>query len=238
MSDNQHASLDAPFTDRPQAQPSVLIRRRRPSPTPLAALPAPSDPARPYSMTAGPTRKRYQLAIEALVSTSADEDRLHGLPPEHQRICLLCREVKSIAEISAFLGIPLGVTRILIADLAEAGLVTVHQSGDGEAAGGPPDATLLEKVLSGLRKLPGTDVQGPRDPERLQEKSTADPEQWLADSYKALVAGVGNVVDVEAGLREVLLQAHHDDAVDGLGDVLDADAGLREALGGEFAPDN
>ncbi|MEU7006862.1 DUF742 domain-containing protein [Streptomyces sp. NPDC046332] len=108
---------------------------------------------RPYAMTGGRTRPRYQLAIEALVSTTADPSRLQGQLPEHQRICQLCFEIKSVAEISALLSIPLGVARILVADLAEAGLVAIHQPGGDEAAGGQPDVTLLERVLSGLRKL-------------------------------------------------------------------------------------
>ncbi|GGO93923.1 DUF742 domain-containing protein [Wenjunlia tyrosinilytica] len=107
---------------------------------------------RPYAMTGGRTRPRYQLAIEALISTTADPSRTAGLLPEHQRICHLCREIKSVAEISALLTIPLGVARILVADLAEAGLVAIHQPG-GSEAGGQPDVTLLERVLSGLRKL-------------------------------------------------------------------------------------
>ncbi|MDH2394133.1 DUF742 domain-containing protein [Streptomyces sp. HNM0663] len=108
---------------------------------------------RPYAMTGGRTRPRYQLAIEALVSTTADPARLQGQLPEHQRICRLCFEIKSVAEISALLSIPLGVARILVADLAEAGLVAIHQPGGEESAGGQPDVTLLERVLSGLRKL-------------------------------------------------------------------------------------
>jgi len=108
---------------------------------------------RPYAMTGGRTRPRYQLAIEALISTTADPAQLMGMLPEHQRICHLCREVKSVAEVSALLTMPLGVARILVADLAEAGLVAVHQPGGDENNGGAPDVTLLERVLSGLRKL-------------------------------------------------------------------------------------
>ncbi|MFF7727519.1 DUF742 domain-containing protein [Streptomyces sp. NPDC008001] len=108
---------------------------------------------RPYAMTGGRTRPRYQLAIEALVHTTAQPAQLQGQLPEHQRICHLCREIKSVAEISALLTIPLGVARILVADLAEAGLVAIHQPGGDESAGGQPDVTLLERVLSGLRNL-------------------------------------------------------------------------------------
>ncbi|MEU0138223.1 DUF742 domain-containing protein [Streptomyces sp. NPDC006296] len=137
---------------RYEAPPSRIQPVQRQAPEP--AQPAAHNPlVRPYAMTGGRTRPRYQLAIEALVSTTADPSRLQGQLPEHQRICRLCIEIKSVAEISALLSIPLGVARILVADLAEAGLVAIHQPGGDEAAGGQPDVTLLERVLSGLRKL-------------------------------------------------------------------------------------
>jgi hypothetical protein len=135
---------------QPRIEP---VQPRRTVPQPAASL-GPHNPlVRPYAMTGGRTRPRYQLAIEALVSTVADPARLQGQLPEHQRICRLCFEIKSVAEVSALLSIPLGVTRILVADLAEAGLVAIHQPGGDESAGGQPDVTLLERVLSGLRKL-------------------------------------------------------------------------------------
>ncbi|MCX4618031.1 DUF742 domain-containing protein [Streptomyces albogriseolus] len=110
-------------------------------------------PPRPYAVTGGRTRPRYQLAIEALVVTTADTQRLIGMLPEHQRICYLCRDIKSVAEISALLSIPLGVARILVADLAEGGFVAIHQPGGSDSHGSPPDTSLLERVLGGLRKL-------------------------------------------------------------------------------------
>ncbi|MGW1227883.1 DUF742 domain-containing protein [Streptomyces sp. NPDC001478] len=141
--------LEAP--QPPRIQP--VQPRRAPEPA-VPTAPAAHNPlVRPYAMTGGRTRPRYQLAIEALVSTTADPSRLQGQLPEHQRICRLCFEIKSVAEISALLSIPLGVARILVADLAEAGLVAIHQPGGDESAGGQPDVTLLERVLSGLRKL-------------------------------------------------------------------------------------
>ncbi|MEU6487695.1 DUF742 domain-containing protein [Streptomyces sp. NPDC046887] len=135
----------------PQGQQGGQGRQRRRAPEPATGNHNPL--VRPYAMTGGRTRPRYQLAIEALVSTTADPSRLQGQLPEHQRICRLCFEIKSVAEISALLSIPLGVARILVADLAEAGLVAIHQPGGDESASGQPDVTLLERVLSGLRKL-------------------------------------------------------------------------------------
>ncbi|GAA2954644.1 DUF742 domain-containing protein [Streptomyces enissocaesilis] len=136
-----------------QRQPRTQPAQSRRAPAPAVTQANHNPLVRPYAMTGGRTRPRYQLAIEALVSTTADPSRLQGQLPEHQRICHLCREIKSVAEISALLTIPLGVARILVADLAEAGLVAIHQPGGDESAGGQPDVTLLERVLSGLRKL-------------------------------------------------------------------------------------
>ncbi len=140
----------------PYEQPRSRIQtvdglQRSEEPAPKASSDHPL--VRPYTMTGGRTRPRYQLAIEALVSASVQPHEVQGRLPEHQRICHLCQEIKSVAEISALLTIPLGVARILVADMAEAGLVAIHQPGGDENAGGQPDVTLLERVLSGLRKL-------------------------------------------------------------------------------------
>ena len=139
--------------DQPHAPRIQPVQPHRRSPEAAPAGSSNNPLVRPYAMTGGRTRPRYQLAIEALVHTSAEPAQLQGQLPEHQRICQLCREIKSVAEISALLTIPLGVARILVADLAEAGLVAIHQPGGDESAGGQPDVTLLERVLSGLRKL-------------------------------------------------------------------------------------
>jgi len=48
------------------------------------------------------------------------------------------------------LRIPLGVARVLVADMAAEGLVHVYQP---QLDAGKPDLNLLERVLSGLRRL-------------------------------------------------------------------------------------
>jgi Protein of unknown function (DUF742) len=151
----QRGPYESPYEPyEPPSPPRIVPVQPSPRPAPEPTAASSDHPlVRPYAMTGGRTRPRYQLAIEALVSTTADPSQLRGLLPEHERICHLCLEIKSIAEISALLTIPLGVARILVADLAEAGLVAIHQPGGDEAAGGQPDVTLLERVLSGLRKL-------------------------------------------------------------------------------------
>jgi Protein of unknown function (DUF742) len=112
---------------------------------------ATSSLVRPYTVTGGRTKPRYQLQIEAMVAASHYEARdLSVLSPECQSILEFCRDWRSVAEISAVLRMPLGVVRVLIADMAMEGLVRVHQL---DHAQGRPDLNLLERVLSGLRKL-------------------------------------------------------------------------------------
>lgn len=148
-----------PLPHQGQAYPQQDPQAPRTAPSRPAAQPPADEPdsgplIRPFAMTGGRTRPRYELALEALVSASVDQARLATLLPEHQRICTLCAtEVKSVAEVSALLSLPLGVARILVADLAEAGLVAIHQPAAAGESGGTPDVTLLERVLSGLRKL-------------------------------------------------------------------------------------
>jgi hypothetical protein len=106
---------------------------------------------RPYAVTGGRTQPRYQLQIEAMVAASSYEARdLSVLSPECQAILGFCRDWRSVAEISAVLRMPLGVARVLVADMAVEGLVRVHQIDHSQ---GGPDLNLLERVLSGLRKL-------------------------------------------------------------------------------------
>jgi hypothetical protein len=110
-----------------------------------------SSLVRPYAVTGGRTQPRYQLQIEAMVAASHYGARdLSVLAPECQAILGFCRDWRSVAEISAVLRLPLGVARVLVADMAVEGLVRVHQI---DHAHGRPDLNLLERVLSGLRKL-------------------------------------------------------------------------------------
>lgn len=121
---------------------------------PVAAEPVPETGSlvRPYTRTGGRTRPDYDLALEALVETS-ERGRYEEAAalPEHRSICGLCMETRSVAEVAAYLRLPLGVVRVLIGDMAGLGLVMIHQS--GLLAGDRPSLAFLERVLSGLRKL-------------------------------------------------------------------------------------
>ena len=105
---------------------------------------------RPYAVTGGRTESHARFAIEALVSTTArGREMAHTLVPEYEAVCRMCTDLKSVAEIAALLGVPLGVAEVIVGDLAEYGLVVVEPV-DGDAG---PDIQLLERVLSGLQNL-------------------------------------------------------------------------------------
>ncbi|MFG1809465.1 DUF742 domain-containing protein [Streptomyces sp. NPDC049040] len=114
---------------------------------------------RPYSLTGGRTRFGHVLLVETFVATVEGPDEQHAparggwaerVLPERRAIVELCRRMRSVAEISALLRMPLGVVRVLVSDLADQGRIRVYGTGHGS---GSPDRALLERVLSGLRRL-------------------------------------------------------------------------------------
>jgi len=107
---------------------------------------------RPYAWTRGRTKSGFDLAIETLVSTSErGRDQMGLLQVEHRAVAELCEATRSVAEVAALLSLPLGVARVLLGDMAGLGVVTVHQT--ASSAGNAPDLALMERVLSGLRRL-------------------------------------------------------------------------------------
>jgi Protein of unknown function (DUF742) len=107
---------------------------------------------RPYAVTGGRTRPaNTALELVALVSTT-DRGRslVASLEPEQQSIAVLCRRIQSIAEISAQLKLPIGVTRVLVGDMVDSGLVSLHRP---DRPTQRPAVSLMEKVLDGLQTL-------------------------------------------------------------------------------------
>jgi hypothetical protein len=106
---------------------------------------------RPYYMTGGRARPaQNDLEIEALVSTTAQGERSPKLNVEQRAIIALCRDLLSIAEVSARLDLPLGVARVVIGDMAAEGLVILHRP---TTVGDRPDLALLQRVLYGLNQI-------------------------------------------------------------------------------------
>ncbi|ARK03596.1 MULTISPECIES: DUF742 domain-containing protein [Cellulosimicrobium] len=116
---------------------------------------------RPYAVTGGRVRSATSdLPLEALVEVMPGAVNSFGLPPEKRSILQhAAHTYVSIAELSALLRLPLGVTKVLVADLQEDNYITVHTStplnvhtGHGSNHSGL-SLSVLESVLNGISTL-------------------------------------------------------------------------------------
>jgi Protein of unknown function (DUF742)/short chain dehydrogenase len=92
--------------------------------------PKPGRLVRSYMVTGGRTRCEHDdLKPETSVLTSSHGNAAAALlRAERHAIALLCQDALSIAEISTRLRLPLEVVRVLVADMADEELVTVHEA--------------------------------------------------------------------------------------------------------------
>ena len=113
---------------------------------------APSSAVRAYAWTAGRTTPQYRLELETLLSTTP---RYHehddAISSEYHAVAALCHHPASVAEVAALLKLPLGIAKVLTGDMAATGLLAVHET--ASANGESPDLKLMERILSGLRRL-------------------------------------------------------------------------------------
>lgn len=112
---------------------------------------------RPYTMTGGRTGDDIPvIALEALISaTPAGFRSKHQYRWEAARIIDLTRQQTAVVELAARLDVPVGVVRVVVADLAHRGAVQITDPPTGLATSldGYMYATLLQKVLDGIKSL-------------------------------------------------------------------------------------
>lgn len=102
---------------------------------------------RPYTLTAGRTRARVELSVEAILDRTDDTTRLPA--GALGRVLGAC-DASSVAEVSARLGMPVGVVRVLLGDLVAQGLVRVRETMT-DCSSTDQRRDLMERTLRGLR---------------------------------------------------------------------------------------
>ena len=112
---------------------------------------------RPYAMTRGRTSHAAEDRLDLIALVAADEGPDEAgagdqtLTPEH--LAILRRTLgdpTSVAELAADMDLPVGVVRVLVGDLLEAGLVRVALPVRPAEL---PDENILRDVINGLRAL-------------------------------------------------------------------------------------
>ena len=109
---------------------------------------------RPYAVTGGRTEPAdggMLTLLTVLVATSRPlpTDDPARLAPEHYRLLGLCDRQKTLADLAADTALPLGVVRVLVADLIELGAITVVAQRSTDKQTG----NVLQEILNGLRAL-------------------------------------------------------------------------------------
>jgi Protein of unknown function (DUF742) len=106
---------------------------------------------RPYALTGGLTRpsgQRFDLLDMVGVVRRAPE-QIPPLAPEQAEVLERCQIPAPLVDLAADLDLPVGVIRILVSDLRERGLVTIHRAQPARAG----DLKILQEVVDGLRRL-------------------------------------------------------------------------------------
>jgi hypothetical protein len=107
---------------------------------------------RPYALIGGRTRPAGE-ALDVIAMIIAVRGKSHdpiGLGPEHLAVLRLSSLPISVADLAADLDLPLGVVQILLGDLRERSLITVHHPIPPARL---PDPQILKEVVDGLRRL-------------------------------------------------------------------------------------
>ena len=104
---------------------------------------------RPYAITGGRTSGAIDISLEAQIQASSRASQhLGAYRWEAARVVELVQTPMALIEVAARLEIPVGVARVLVADLVDDGAVTLHVPEKTQNF-----ASLLERVLDGVRNL-------------------------------------------------------------------------------------
>jgi uncharacterized protein DUF742 len=107
---------------------------------------------RPYILTGGRTRPAAPtLAVEAMLEATGDGLACApDLPPEQRHAVTLCRLPLSVAEVASRLSMPLGVVRVLVAEMVDDGWLHVFDATTDLAV----DVALLQRLIARVKAIP------------------------------------------------------------------------------------
>jgi hypothetical protein len=108
---------------------------------------------RPYALTRGRTR-HSGAAFDLVATVTATRTQVAdpgALAPEHISVLQLANAPTTVVDIASDVDLPLGVVRILLADLRELGLVAIRAPVSTKAQ--QIDRNTLREVIHGLRGL-------------------------------------------------------------------------------------
>ena len=115
----------------------------------------PGPVVRPYAVTGGRTEPADGDALTLLTLLVATgrplpTDDPARLAPEHYRLLSLCSRQVTLADLAADTALPLGVVRVLVADLTELEAIAVVGQRSADQRTGND---VLQEILNGLRAL-------------------------------------------------------------------------------------
>lgn len=116
---------------------------------PEVEVAADDSEVRPYVLTGGRTRAGADLPWETIVVATWEGRQSQG-SFETAQVLRLCERIMSVAEVSAHLHLPMGVARILVADLVRDGLL---EAGAPAALRPADDVEFLERLMQGVAAL-------------------------------------------------------------------------------------
>jgi Protein of unknown function (DUF742) len=111
----------------------------------------PSPVVRPYALVRGRTKPTGETldVISMAYSLRMSVPDPADLEPEHLALLQRCAIPMSVADLASALDLPLGVIRILLADLRDRDLLRIHRPRPERLT----DIRLLKEVADGLRRL-------------------------------------------------------------------------------------
>ncbi|MFE6866673.1 DUF742 domain-containing protein [Kitasatospora sp. NPDC057692] len=107
-------------------------------------------PERFYVITRGHTQPDDRAALDLVTLVVSRAEPAPSMPPEHAAILHLCGSPLSVAEISAYLRLPVSAVALLVAELLAEERVEARASVPAALL---PDRALLEAVMHGLQRL-------------------------------------------------------------------------------------